>query len=147
MAKYEEPIITREFVLAQVPKEGTNMNFIKAHDFKTDDGKQVFLPGHWQNGLLTSNGTIINRHYYGIDRSDLGKKVVASVQLVKKITTDGRVFLLVNILKNKNEDQEATSVLKFFGEKQEVPGNTLSFEVPGSDSIIAFLKIQPKNPA
>jgi len=127
-------VLARKNVMVKVPKEGLYMTKIGAHEFKLH-GKTVSVDSYWKNGLsipsVGRRGVILNRLFYGIEKKNLGKKIVARVEVIQKITRDGREYLMLNITK-ASSDTKATSDLKF-------PTNgSGNIPIPGTDTKILF---------
>ena len=98
--KYETLLVTTG-VRVQVPKESQFMKFFPAHTFESASGP-VVVPDHWKSGM-TVDGTkmdtvILNRHFYGISRDDLGSKITAIIKVVEKRQGD-RVYVRPDITK------------------------------------------------
>jgi len=100
MGNHYESVFMQGAVLVRVPVESPEMRFKDEHLFDAN-GKTVYMPERWQNGMAIG-GMIFNRHFYGISRADLGKKVVAIVEVVEKTTADGRKFTMLDICKESN---------------------------------------------
>lgn len=101
--KYETLLVTTG-VRVQVPKESQFMKFFPAHTFESADGP-VVVPDHWKSGM-TVDGTktdtmILNRHFYGISRDDLGSKITAIIKVVEKREVGGdRVYVMLDMTKD-----------------------------------------------
>lgn len=114
-AKWKYTTLLQESgVRVKIPNMSQFTQFISAHSFNSENGP-VVVPAHWKSGMAI-NGTktdtvILNRHFYGIDREDLGKRITAIVKVVeKKEIGSDRVFTMVDIHK---ENGRAVADLKF----------------------------------
>jgi hypothetical protein len=78
-------------------------------------------------GTLLKKAVICGRNFYEISEADLGKPIIATVEVIKKIEIggDGEVFLMLDI--TKMDGATATADLKI------VQGSTGDFLIPGSD--------------
>lgn len=113
-------ILMQGEVLVKVPIESHDMRFMTEHEFYVN-GESVKVPDRWQNGMAIGS-VILNRHFYGFSRADLGKKIVAMVDVVEKTAGDGRKFIMLDICKESNgtkpacqmkitEEQDGVSIL------------------------------------
>ena len=127
-----------EKVLVKVPKGGAYMEEIPEHKFELHGGT-INVPRHWRNGfvVVVSAGSkiILNRHFYGIKDRDLGRKIVATVKVIKKTTQDGREFVMLDII-NAPDGTKPIYELKFFTNGQ---GNV---PIPGATTKITFQSLQ-----
>lgn len=99
------------FVCVKVSKEGKYMKLIEAHEFQFN-GNTIPVQEHWQNSFVVpGTSQIIQRNFFEISEDALGKKIVAAVEVVEKITSCGRKVMLLNI--TKISGAKATSDLKF----------------------------------
>lgn len=114
---YEPPLTEVEKVLVKVPKEGLYMESMSEHTLVIG-GEKVKIPTHWRNGKLMGDGVILTCHYYGISRTDLDKRVCATVKVIQKTVADGRQFILLDIHKNGSSEARATTELKLAHEKR-----------------------------
>ncbi len=101
MGNLYRSILIQGGVLVRVPVESPEMRFKEEHLFDANDGKTVYVPDQWQNGSRIGD-VIVNRHFYGVSRVDLGRKIVAIVEVVEKTTSDGRKFTMLDICKESN---------------------------------------------
>lgn len=135
---YKE-ILVQKNVMVKVPKKSSYMTEVDAHEFELH-GKTVSVDSHWRNGFSIPfagrGGVILNRLFYRIDKENLGKKIVARIEVVQKTTRDGRKYLMLNIIK-ASAGTKATSDLKF-------PTNgTGNIPIPRTDSKILFAPRTP----
>ena len=121
-------ILTQEKVLVKVPIESHDMRFKPEHEFVVN-GKPIKVPDRWQNGMAVGK-VILNRHFYGIDKNDLGRKIVAMVEVIEKTTDGGRKFLMLDICKESNGTKPVCQ-LKIIDEPGDVP-------ILGTEKFICF---------
>ncbi len=127
-----------EHVLCKVPKQSAYMNKVDAHDFPSAAGL-VSVPTHWKNGqvfeavnpenhlILTRNERgeevpkklILTRIFYGITEADLGRTALFTVKVNKKITDEGREFILLDFI--RETAGEGLMELKFLDEPSDLP--------------------------
>jgi len=94
----------KDSVVTRMNDSQHHMNKVPAHSFKLH-GKTIHVPEHWHHGQSFSlkftwpSNVIVNRHFYGINESDLGKRIVAEVKVVRKTTAVGRQFIALDITK------------------------------------------------
>ena len=118
-------VSSNDFVSVKVPKEGGYMQLIEAHEFELE-GNKIPVPKHWRNSFLVpGSAQIVQRNFFEISKDDLGKKIVATVEIVEKTTARGRKVMLLNI--TKIVEARATSDLKFSdqGDGIEVPDTNM----------------------
>ncbi|MBM3256341.1 MAG: hypothetical protein FJZ04_02640 [Candidatus Moranbacteria bacterium] len=113
MSSYET-IHEQKAVRVKIPMQHpTFMTSVPKHDFQNDRGDTIEVEPHWRSGLLIQGTTVIvNRHFYGICPDELGKHIVADIQVVRKTTKDGRDFLMLDIRKCQERTKSLTE-LKF----------------------------------
>jgi len=98
---YKE-VVTVYNVLVKVPKK---MKFIDAHVFLCGT-TEVPMDCHFKHGMMLESKynfhekIIINQKFFGIEDADLGKVIVAQVNVEEKMTRDARRFTQINIIKN-----------------------------------------------
>ncbi len=96
-AKYDTMLVV-ERVLVKVPKESGFMNFKSS--FETQDGKNI--PCHWMNGKPLGK-VFLNLFFYGLLQQNLGRSIVATVSVIKKMMDDGRNFIMLDVKKTPEE--------------------------------------------
>lgn len=130
--KYEPIAATQENVLVRVPIQSDFMSFVKAHEFKAD-GELIAVPDTWRSKsilpIVDKNGypvydehgrkrLIISRIFYGINLLDVGKHIVAKVEVKKRIMPDGRLSIIIDSHKNKNSEATPLYEIKFLPKKE-----------------------------
>lgn len=88
-----ETLLIKERVLVKVPKDSGFMT--RQNAFKTPAG--VSVPSHWKNGKPLKGGVFLNVHFYGINEENLGRNIIASVEVIKKTMQSGREFIMLNV--------------------------------------------------
>lgn len=88
-----ETLLMKEGVLVKVPKDSGFMQHQAA--FKTPAGVSI-LP-HWKNGKPLKGGIFLNVHFYDIAEENLGRNVIATVEVIKKTMPSGREFIMLNV--------------------------------------------------
>lgn len=83
-------------VEVKVPREGKYMNFIESHKFEAPDGRVIPVDDHWRSSSII-NGKLVQRNFFNITPQQLGKKITARVEVVRKTTSTGKVVTLLNI--------------------------------------------------
>lgn len=136
-------------VLLKVPHyTATYLKFVPGHKLgvlnKENAIIQIEVPEHYRHGDFPRrlpDGQVkptITRHFF-VSHEDLGKFIIASVEVVKKTNLiDGEESLILNIQKSecKNPLRElrlGTNPVEGKG-KEEIP-------IPGSEKVIAFRKL------
>ncbi len=131
--KYEK-LLERDNVSLKVPKIGPYMAKVEAHFFELH-GKPIRVNAHFRNGLAIrgiKKTIILSRLFFGISPENLGKKIVAKVEVVEKTTQRGPKYLLLNIFKSPS-GTKAEYDLKF----SEEDGDII---IPGTNTKIQFKK-------
>ena len=99
-------------VFIRVPKSGcANFKFVAAHEFTPAGASEaVKIPDHWKHGQVvdeevgrqpyeTKAKAVMNRHFYGLESTDFGRRIVATVTVREKVCDDGRKFVYLDITK------------------------------------------------
>jgi hypothetical protein len=97
-------------VVLRVPKKDcVNFKFAPAHEFSPEGATEpVKVPDHWKHGQVVNEEvgrepwekkTVMDRHFYGIEARDLGRRIVATVVVREKVVEDKRKFVFVDITK------------------------------------------------
>ena len=127
------PVVEQLNVLVKVPKEGSYMAKIEENEFELH-GKMIKVATHWKNGMLLSGGgqKILNRLFYEITEKDLGRKIVARVDIKEKTTRDGRKYIMLDIHKALISDGPSLKI-KFVEDLEEGGIN-----IPQTETKIVF---------
>lgn len=88
-------------VVVNVPKKSDYMRWVQG-GFPVAD-----VPDHWAHGKqferqdkrFTEKAVVINCNFYGLKESDLGRRIVAEIKVIYKITSSGGVYLMLDIIK------------------------------------------------
>ncbi|MDD5032250.1 MAG: hypothetical protein PHR36_04400 [Patescibacteria group bacterium] len=132
MATYET-VETKGNVLVNAPI-GKFVRWMK--EFIPDG--QPPVPAHYQHGvLIQGTGVIVNDHYFNIGGGDLGTRICATVEVVKKTMPDGRVFILRNIRRCEPDPAVPFFVMKF------KKGAERGTPIPGTDLRLQFNRTTP----
>lgn len=94
------PIHKEERVRVKVPKEGEYMVPVGGHQFE-NEGKIIDVPDHWRSSAVLRS-IILQRNFFGVGESDLGKKITATVEVIEKRSSRGKRVLLINISRTEN---------------------------------------------
>lgn len=125
MPAHYEDLDQMKNVKVKIPKEGTYMEFVRSNEFKTGDGKNVFVDNHWRSSSCI-NGQIVQRNFFGITREQLGKNIAGSVEIQVKTTLPlGKKILLINIWPDTKKQSPAKYKMAF--EKDETGKLQLCF--------------------
>jgi hypothetical protein len=135
MAEYEE-VLTVAHVLVRVPKEGRHMKFVKSHS----PVPGVTIYERYQNGMLVGNGRILNRNFFHLSLDDLGKKITATVKVIKKKMDDDREFTMIDILKDETGFKPTTQ-MKLVQNSTHIV-NDGEIHIIGTNGIIRFTPIE-----
>lgn len=125
-----ETIHVQKQVLVKVPKKSGFMEYQPA--ITIDNGECISQ--RWHNGKPLKGGLFLNLFFYGISNANLGKTIIATVKVIKKIMPkkDGRTFIIMDII--RATDTIPTTELK-------LPKKTgKGIEILGSDLEIEFRK-------
>ncbi len=127
-----QSILMQGAVSVRVPVESPEMRFKEEYLFDAN-GKTVYVPERWQNGMAIGR-VILNRHFYGISGADLGKKIVAIVEVVEKATADGRKFTMLDVCKESNgtrpvQELKIVDILDTVG---------ISIPIKGTNKFVSF---------
>lgn len=120
-------LLRQEGVLVKVPQKSLHMRSMEA--FKIG---RVTVPARWQNGMPLKGGVVLNRHFFGVENGDFGRRIVAAVEVMEKTTPEGRKFTMLNITK---VSIKPTHELKI---ADAAPKDTLSIQVLKTDKFICF---------
>ncbi len=103
-------LATYEGVRVKVPSvDAENDNMKLMPGFVDADGKKVssrwqygmiVKPPVWLSGRLAERAVICNRNFYDIDSDDLGRKITARVEIIKK-SRGNQVFVMIDITKTE----------------------------------------------
>jgi hypothetical protein len=127
-------LLERRDVAVKVPNRGPYMNSVAPHSFELH-GEMVQVKGHFRHGLVLKGiekNVILNRLFFGVGSQDLGKKIVAKVEVVEKTTQESSKRILLNIFKAPDGTKAAYD-MKF----SETEGNIM---IPGTNTKIQFKK-------
>jgi len=136
-----------ENVFVRVPKLSAAMRLLPG-------GHPILsVPEHWAHGKpferrdkrLFEAAIILNCNFFGIEERDLGRRIVAKVKAIHKVTTSGETYLMLDITKTSGE---ATCEMKFYPTADEsrtlFPGSYIS--ILGSNSVITFAPLPVRVP-
>jgi hypothetical protein len=88
-----------EGTVIKVPKKSANMRYVPA---SLVNGEPV--SEHWHNGKGLG-GVFLNVFFYNITKKQLGKKIVAKVEVIKKTMNDtGHEFIMLNVYHTPEEE-------------------------------------------
>lgn len=90
-------IAVRSLVLVHVPNHSDSMKYCEECHF-VSNGNPIKIAKRWVNGMMVDK-IIVNKNFYGILANDLGKNIVARVEIIKKELYDGRKFIMLDIHK------------------------------------------------
>ena len=133
-ATYRSIGLYRE-VVVNVPKKSDYMRWVQG-GFPIAD-----VADHWAHGKQFGRGdgslpVILNCNYFGFDEFDLGRKIVADVELKHKTTASGNVYLMLGITKVSGSPRYE---MKFLSANQMPHAHLVKFIILGSDHCIIFL--------
>lgn len=138
MARYRYEVIRTEVnVLVNVPKLGRYMRYHDELQQPVEEGGYL-IPKRHQNGMPVGNGLILNRTFYGLAETDLGRAIVATVVIKTKTMDDGRQFSMFDVTKNTDQTPPSTEIKLMQGETL-VEGDT---PIIGSDWVIRFKPLE-----
>lgn len=142
---FYHPIKTVEAVKIIVHKmarvnalEPEKSSFRKAFSYVNTRGEHIRIEEHWRQSVMLKssegNALFVNMFLYGIGprgaSPDMKGVITAKVEVVEKILSDGRKYILVNIY--KTQDVEAKYEMKF------LPYSGSGVKIHGTDMEIVF---------
>ncbi|MDD5071612.1 MAG: hypothetical protein PHQ42_02650 [Patescibacteria group bacterium] len=132
-----ETIETVGNVWVKVPRQGREMRLVSAHTFESAGGP-ISVPDHWQNGTIVQQDPliIVNRHFF-VEQEDLGEKICAKVDVVRKTGSDGRVFIILDVRPCEPNLDAPFLVMKF------KKGADRGTPIPETDFFLQFNRTAP----
>lgn len=130
-----ETVETIEAVRIKVPRKSDFMEIVEAHTFAVKGNAAVKIPRHWKFGQMVPVGktcVFMNRHYFGIAATDLGKSIVATIEVVKKFRGEEN-FLMLNVRKAPFNTKPGADI-KFIADTEE------GHRIPGTNTSVVFIK-------
>ncbi len=127
-------IAVRSLVLVHVPNHSDNMKYCEECHF-VSNSIPVKIEKRWVNGMIVDK-IIVNKNFYGILANDLGKNIVAQVEIVKKELSDKREFIMLDIHKMP-KDTVPTHRLKIIDDEG-------GFPILGTKKFIHFIPLDLK---
>jgi len=82
-----------EAVEVKLPKKSGFMTFAK--ESVLPNGEE--LPPHWHNGKPLQGGIFLNVFFYGITEKMLGRRITATIKVIKKKTESGREYTMLDV--------------------------------------------------
>lgn len=145
--KFERKLVgTFTGVRVNVPVVGKNMQFFSTLSFTGEDGNVVTIPDRWQSGFLAKAAIFIggklakkpiicSRNFYQIGEADLGKSIVATVEIFDKVEVGGlgESFRMIDI--TKTDGIKTVADLKIVQN-----GGPIGYQIPGSDFWIQVIE-------
>ncbi len=126
-------LLTKQQVSVNVPNHGKFMRLIAAASFiDNTSGQAVSIPEHYQFGYVFGKVIVFANFYLGEDK--IGKKIIATVEVIEKTVGDQRYIML---------DVHPTEGRPEFDLKFPTDGSG-DIEVPGCTTKIWFRKIGQK---
>lgn len=122
-------------VRIKVPRKSDFMEIVEKHTFAVQGNPAVEVPRHWKFGQMVpveKSCVFLNRHYFGIAATDLGKSIIATIEVVKKFRGE-ESFLMLNIYKCGFGTKPETDI-KFAVDTKD------GYLVPGTNTSVVFTK-------
>lgn len=96
-AGYSDTLVEAVRVLIKVPKINKHGTFVEGHSFRNKKGKKVVVKPHYESRAVI-NGEKFQRNIYNWLQHLAGRKVVADVEVRRKVTSQkGEVIGLIDI--------------------------------------------------
>lgn len=100
------------------------------------DKRLGIISSYYRNGWRLREGLILNYKYFGLPANYLGKKIVADVEVERKITSSGGNFIQLIIYKLP-DNTPAKYQIRIAPEA----ANSTGLNIPGSNLFLSFIKI------
>jgi hypothetical protein len=113
-AKYSEVLAESVRVVIKVPKVNQYGNFVIGHNYRNGRGELISVEPHYEARTVI-NGEKFQRNIYNWKRSLAGRRVVADVEIRRKVTSKSReVIGLIDInIRPELSLREAVFQLRF----------------------------------
>jgi len=122
-----ETLHIEELVSVRIDNDNPTMTFFPTRLLPNGE----IVEEYWRSGKPFS-GIRLNVHYYGIKKEDFGKKIVATVYVIKKTLPDSRTFIHLNVY--RTHSRNPTKILGYTEDSKN------GFEIIGTNKRIEFQK-------